>query len=181
MSFKKELVKNILFKAANVGLSFIVTVLIVRLLGAEGNGVYSLFVANSAIIVLVGGFSFNSGLTYYAAAGKFSNAALLNTLVLVAILQFALIFLCEKIFFGLSGISLFGDIGWSAISLWGAGYVFALLINSYTAAIFSGNKWFDAVNVLAVVANIVFIIVFALMLFPGKGYTFANTIGTVKT
>ncbi len=81
MNFKTELIKNILFKGINVLLSFVVTVLIVRLLGAQGNGIYSLFMANTAIIVLVVGFSFNSGLTYYSAKNEFSPGALFNSAI----------------------------------------------------------------------------------------------------
>jgi O-antigen/teichoic acid export membrane protein len=67
MNFKNELLKNILFKGLNAFLSFIITVLMIRLLGAEGNGFYSLFIANTAIIALIISFSLNSGITYYVA------------------------------------------------------------------------------------------------------------------
>ena len=175
MNFKKELIKNILFKGINVLLSFIVTVLIVRLLGAKGNGIYSLFIANTSIIVLIIGFSFNSGLTYYSAKKEFSSQALINSAFIILCIQVLLTVVAEKIFQAIFGFSFFVDINSAAFSFWGCLYLFALLLNGYVSSIFTGNKWFQTLNFLTVFTNIIFILVFIFLLAKNHSYTFDHT------
>jgi len=170
MNFKKELIKNIFFKGINVLLSFVVTVLMVRLLGAQGNGIYSLFIANTAIIVLVISFSFNSGLTYYTAKNEFSPRALINSAFVILCIQVLLILAAEKIFQAIFGFSFYVDINSAALSSWGFLYLFAILLNGYISAIFTGNKWFNTLNIITVITNIIFIIVFAFLLSKSHSY-----------
>lgn len=181
MNFKKELIKNIFFKGINVLLSFVVTVLMVRLLGAQGNGIYSLFIANTAIIVLVISFSFNSGLTYYTAKNEFSPRALINSAFVILCIQVLLILAAEKIFQAIFGFSFYVDINSAALSSWGFLYLFAILLNGYISAIFTGNKWFNTLNIITVITNIIFIIVFAFLLSKSHSYSIQNTLVILKT
>ncbi|MDE3183277.1 MAG: polysaccharide biosynthesis C-terminal domain-containing protein [Bacteroidota bacterium] len=181
MNFKKELIKNIFFKGVNVLLSFVVTVLIVRLLGAQGNGIYSLFIANTAIIVLIVSFSFNSGLTYYSAKNEFSPLALINSAFVILVIQVLLILTAEKIFRAIFGFSFYVDINSAQLPSWGCLYLFAILLNGYVSAIFTGNKWFNTLNILTVITNIIFIIVFAFLLFKNHSYSIENTLLILKT
>jgi len=181
MNFKKELIKNILFKGINVLLSFAITVLIVRLLGAQGNGVYSLFMANTAIIALIAGFSFNSGLTYYSAKNEFSPASLLNSAFALLMLQMILILFAQTLFTNVFGFSFYIDINSTELSYWGWLYLFGILLNSYVTAIFNGNKWFDTLNILTVITNIIFLIIFAYLLSKNASYGLAHTLFILKT
>lgn len=181
MNFKKELIKNIFFKGVNVFLSFFITVLIVRLLGAEGNGIYSLFITNTAIIALVVGFSFNSGITYYSAKNEFSHESMLNTVFLLLLCQLVLILIAEKIFKTLFGISVYVDIQSAEFSSWGCFYVIAILLNGYLSAIFNGNKWFNSLNILTVITNVIFLLVFAVLLLQNNTYNFAHSLFILKS
>ncbi|MGN6249966.1 MAG: oligosaccharide flippase family protein [Ginsengibacter sp.] len=181
MNFKQELLKNILFKGVNVLLSFVVTVLVVRLLGPQGNGVYSLFMTNSAIIALVAGFSFNSGLAYYSAKNKFSAVSLLNSTLLLLILQMLFIFLSERVFKIIFGYSFYLDLNSPQITLWGWLYLFVVLLNSYLTAFFTGNKWFDTLNILTVLSNIIFILVFGFLIFSKNSYSLEHSLFILKT
>lgn len=180
MNFKKELIKNILFKGVNVLLSFVVTVLIVRLLGTIGNGIYSLFIANTAIIALVISFSLNSGITYYTAKNEFSPIALLNTLGFILLIQLVFILIAEKIFYAVFGFSFYVDINSNHLSFWGCMYLIALLANGYLSAIFNGKKWFDTLNLLTVITNIIFVIVFGYLLFKNNSYSIQHTLLILK-
>lgn len=181
MNFKKELIKNIFFKGINVLLSFVVTVLIVRLLGAQGNGIYSLFIANTAIIVLIVSFSFNSGLTYYSAKNEFSPLTLFNSAFVILCIQVILILAAEKIFQAIFGFSFYVDIYSAEFSFWGWLYLFAILLNGYVSAIFTGNKWFNTLNIITVITNIIFITVFAFLFFKNHSYSIQNTLAILKT
>lgn len=175
MNFKSELIKNVLFKGVNVLLSFGVTVLMVRLLGAEGNGIYSLFITNSAIIALLVSFSFNSGLTYYSAKKEFSSSALLNSAFIVLLAQIIIILIAEKIFRNIFRISFYVESQSSEMAFWGSFYLLGILLNGYVSAIFTGNKWFDTLNIITVITNLIFILVFGYLLlrnqYNGNGHT----------
>src|SRR6185437_15852884 len=168
MNFFNELIKNVVFKGVNVILSFIVTVLLIRLLGVEGNGIYSLFIANAALIVLITSFSFNSGITYYSAKNDFSPIALLNSAFIILLLQVLIIIIVGKIFHSLFGFSFYVDIAFSSLPFWGCLYGSALLFNGYLSAIFTGNKWFDSLNILLVTANVIFIMIFSYLLYKNE-------------
>ncbi len=180
MNFNRELLKNILFKGINVFLSFVITVLLVRLLGAEGNGFYSLFIANTTIIALVISFSLNSGISYYTAKKEFSIVALLNTLVLILLVQLILILIAEKIFFEFFKFSFFADDNFDSLTFWGCIYIESIFLSGYLSAIFTGNKWFDTLNILTVLTNVLFIIVFSFLLYQNYSRSFENTILTLK-
>lgn len=180
MNFKSELIKNILFKGVNVLLSFGVTVLIVRLLGVEGNGIYSLFITNTAIITLIISFSFNSGLTYYSAKKEFSSSALLNSAFIVLSVQIIIILIVEKILRNLLGISLYAEGQSSEMVFWGVFYLFGILLNGYVSAIFTGNKWFDTLNIITVITNIIFILVFSYLLLGNQSNGKEHTLFILK-
>jgi O-antigen/teichoic acid export membrane protein len=180
MNFKKELLKNILFKGVNLMLSFAVTVLMVRLLGTKGNGLYSLFIANTAIIALVISFSLNSGLTYYTARNEFPPMTLFNTVIIILILQLILVLIAERIFHAVFGFSFYVDVNYPGISFWGCIYLEALFLNGYLTAIFIGNKWFDTLNKLTVISNIIFVIAFGYLLFKKNPFSFQHTMLILK-
>lgn len=180
MNFKNELLKNILFKGLNAFLAFIITVLLVRLLGTEGNGFYSLFIANSAVIALLISFSLNSGITYYTAKKEFSPTKIVNTVIVILIAQAVVILVAEKIFYTVFGFSFFSDSNIPGLTFWGCLYLEAVFLSGYVAGIFSGNKWFDSLNILTVITNVLFIFVFAFLLFKNKQQDFENTMLVLK-
>ena len=180
MNFKRELLKNVTFKGLNLILSFAATVLLVRLLGTEGNGLYSLFIANTAIIALVISFSFNSGIIYYTAKNEFPTEKIFNTVIIILFIQLILILIAEKIFRTIFGFSFYMDKNLPGISFWGNIYLVAILLNGYLSAIFSGHKWFDTLNILTVAANVVFVIVFGYLLFKENSYSFHHTVLVLK-
>ena len=162
-------------------MSFIITVLMIRLLGAEGNGFYSLFIANTAIIALVISFSLNSGITYYVAKKEFTIGTLLNTIALVLIVQLLIILLAAQIFYSIFGFSFFSDTNVAGITFWGCIYLEAIFLSGYLTAIFTGNKWFDTLNILAVLTNLIFILVFSYLLFKNDIESVENSMFILKT
>lgn len=180
MNFKRELLKNILFKGINVLLSFAITVLMVRLLGTQGNGFYSLLIANTAIIALIISFSLNSGLTYYTAKKEFSPVALLNTIIIILVIQLLIILIAERIFNAVFGFSFYVDIYFPGLSFWGSIFLVALLLNGYITAFFMGNKWFDTLNTLTVITNIIFVIVLSYLAFQNNPFSFEHTVLILK-
>ena len=162
-------------------MSFIITVLMIRLLGAEGNGFYSLFIANTAIIALVISFSLNSGITYYVAKKEFSINTVLNTIAIILVAQLIIILIADKLFFAIFGFSFFADINLPGITFWGCIYLEAIFLSGYLTAIFTGNKWFDTLNILAVLTNLIFILVFSYLLFKNDIESVENSMFILKT
>lgn len=180
MNFKGELIKNILFKAVNTLLTLAVTVLMVRLLGPTGNGFYSLFIANTAIITLIISLSLNSGLMYYTAKKQFSQTTLFNTAILILLIQLVLIIILGKIFEIVFGFSFYVNPGFSGIAFWGCTYLASLLLNGYVSAFFVGNKWFDRLNILTVLINVIFVLVFGIFFLKGFEINSENTVLVLK-
>lgn len=180
MNFKNELIKNIYFKGINALLAFVTTVLLVRLLGTEGNGFYSLFIANSAVIALLVTFGLHSGVTYYAAKKEFSPETIINSFVWVLIVQAVIILAAEKIFESFFGISFFSDSKIPGLTFWGCLYLEAVFLSGYVTAVFTGYKWFDTINILSIITNAIFIFVFGYLLFENNPHGFANTFFVLK-
>lgn len=180
MNFFNELIKNVVFKGVNVILSFIITILFIRLLGTEGNGIYSLFNANITIIALVISFSLNSGITYYIAKNKFQNNALFNTIIFISILQVLIILILEKIFRTIFGFSFYLDINFPGLSLWGTLFVLAVLFNGYSSSMFAGKKWFDNLNIISVCFNVIFLSVFLYLYLKKENTDIQHTIWIIK-
>ena len=67
------------------------------------------------------------------------------------------------------------------LSYWGWLYLFGVLLNSYVTAFFTGNKWFDTLNILTVVTNIIFIIVFAYLLSENNSHDIDHTLLVLKS
>jgi O-antigen/teichoic acid export membrane protein len=153
----------------------------IRLLGAEGNGFYSLFIANTAIIALIISFSLNSGITYYVAKKEFAINTVLNTIAIILIAQLIIILIAEKLFFAIFGFSFFADTNLSGLTFWGCIYLEAIFLSGYLTAIFTGNKWFDTLNILSVITNLIFIVVFSYLLFKNNTESVENSMFILKT
>lgn len=180
MNFITELIKNVLFKGVNVILSFAITIILVRLLGTEGNGIYSLLIANVTIISLVISFSLNSGLSYFIAKAQFPIVAIFNTLIIITVFQIVTVVVLEQIFIALFGVSFFLDTSFPGLTVWGSLYVLAVLLNGYFSAMFSGKKWFDHINIITVFINIFSLILFGVLYFKNPTITFDHTIWILK-
>lgn len=132
---------------ASIPLSFLITVLLARLLGPEGKGGYDLFVATGGLLIMILGFSLPSGITYVTALAIPSLRALSRWLVSVAVIQALLVVPLLIIVKRLGFISTFlPSIGSEVIIFLSAGYVLLTSLTGYWKAILIGRQEIIAAN-----------------------------------
>lgn len=98
---KKDTQLTLLSRIPVMLLSFISVVLLTRLLGPEGNGVYTFVYAGLNLFIIVAGFQLDGSLTYFLSNGQYENNKVLTTIgrftlltiLLFIILLFIIIFL----------------------------------------------------------------------------------------
>ncbi|MHB1922622.1 MAG: oligosaccharide flippase family protein [Chitinophagaceae bacterium] len=178
MDFKKELLKNIGFKGGNLFLSLVITIFISRLLGPLGNGIFSLFLANTAFISLIFSFSLSSGIIYLSAKKEIPRSSLFNTLVIIILLQVLFLLFAEV----LSGRfhPFFIGINFQGFWIWGILFIASVLFNGYLQALFKGLKWFDSINAIMIGINLFFILVLGILLLQHETIGLTYTILFIK-
>lgn len=77
-SINKDVAYTSIARFSSLVFTFIYSILIIRLLGAEGNGVFSFLVVNAQVSLLFLGLNASSGLGYYTAKGEFSQSTIMG-------------------------------------------------------------------------------------------------------
>ncbi len=145
-----NLFSNVMAKLGNAILTFIATVILSRLLGAEGNGYYSLFIANTSLFLLVIGLGIENAFTYFVAQRSFSVSKIFNSSIFFAALQ-ALI--CVGIAYSLHNMAHINLLNYTANNYMGSQqwlliilYLFSSFLLLYLTALFNGEQQFASVN-----------------------------------
>jgi O-antigen/teichoic acid export membrane protein len=143
MHFNKALSHSIGLRALNTGLSFVITILMVRLLGVKDSGTFFYYLTFCSLTILVLSFSLEAAITYYATKLSISNSKVLLYLLPVMLLQTILAFLLmclvpkDNILHDKAPYFVMGNIA-----------------VSYFSALYTVRKWFTSLNVLLFVVNI---------------------------
>jgi len=82
-SLNKNVAYTSIARFSALAFTFIYSILLVRLLGTEGNGVFTLLIANAQIAILFLGLSTNTGLNYFLAKGDLSKEKVLAFTVFI--------------------------------------------------------------------------------------------------
>ena len=162
MSINKNIFYSVLTQIPGILLGFISGILITRILGPAGRGVFSIFQSDIELCALFFGFSLNSALTYFVANRKieleklggialllFACSFLLFSLVLFLIYYFSK----NTFLFPLNHDSLFYYLYLDA--------AFGLtMANSIISGFFYGKSMFKIINFISVVNSIFNVICF---------------------
>jgi O-antigen/teichoic acid export membrane protein len=139
---KKVLGSNIIYRLVNAIVAFIQMILLARALGANGNGAFTILVANISILVLIIGGGVENGITYFIANKIMARAKVMHSTFLIAIIQIGIFIL---IYNGLQ--SFFGFNIFESISLqYGILYFVILLATVYLNAYFLALEQFEIIN-----------------------------------
>ncbi len=140
---------NVFAKIINAFLSLIVLVIFSRLLGPAGNGIFSLFIVNSSLAILVFGFGLENAITFFVAQDGYREDKIINTSILLSLLQtllaLGLVLLIDNTFsvdlLNYSNVSN-SNFGW----LVAGSYLFISFLYLYLMAFFNGKQAFKTVN-----------------------------------
>jgi len=94
---------NTTYRVLNVIVSFLVTIVLSRLVGVEGFGLISLLIINAAIFNLFSSFGADAGIVYHLASNRFSVTTVLRIIHLVMVTQLVLLLFVEAFSYIFSG------------------------------------------------------------------------------
>lgn len=107
MSIRKSISFIFGAQVINTIIAFISSIVITRILGAEGRGEYAIFTNAIAFGVLFFGFSINSTIPYFINSGKAKAEELLTTIIIFSLISTVLIY------FSLSLLASVGRLSWA--------------------------------------------------------------------
>ena len=92
MSIKKSISFTFGAQIINTVIAFISSIIVTRLLGAEGRGEYAIFTNSIAFGVLFFGFSISSTIPYFINSGKAKAEELLTTIIIFSLISAVLVY-----------------------------------------------------------------------------------------
>lgn len=140
-----------LYRVLTLAAQLAVTVLITRLTGAEGFGLYSLIVVNAGLLHLFTSLGIPSGITHHAASGLTSIGGLRKVIILSTLAQLILVLVVEVFTWKATGHGfIWPETGTLAI-LFGVLFFLSVSLNEKYAAVLLGRHRQTDVNRIAFV------------------------------
>jgi O-antigen/teichoic acid export membrane protein len=157
MAFLKNVSINAFYKGGYLLLQFLFTVLISKLTGPEGLGIFTLVLVNATVFNVFTSLGLSSGIVYQAANNEVSTNTLLKTAWFSSGLQFICIVIVEGLFYSLFATFII----WSNHSIWygimGTLLFFTISITEKYFAIYNGYEQLKTYNLILTAINIVIV------------------------
>lgn len=157
MAFLKNVSINAFYKGGYLLLQFLFTLLISKLTGPEGLGIFTLVLVNATVFNVFTSLGLSSGIVYQATKTDVSTSVLLKTAWFTSGLQFLLIVIIEGIFFKLYATFII----WNDHSIWyglmGTLLFFTISITEKYFAIYNGHEQLKTYNLILITINIVIV------------------------
>lgn len=167
MSLKKNILASYLSQIVNVVISFAISILTARILGASGRGDLALFNNSLNLASAWLGFSVNTAIVYFVASGKMDPAKIFYSLGSFSILATLLVFLLLKLVF-LFRVQSFvfpaehGNTAWMLIFCL---QFFITLFNTIVTAFLSARQKFVHIGVMVIFFSFLSLVIYLLFLF----------------
>jgi len=147
MTWKGSISLNVAAQLFNTVISFIVAILVARLLGVDGRGHYVLLITTAMFLVQVFSLGFETSIGYYASTAKMTVRKLVSTAVLALLILASMVALTIVIFSLFPSLKLlpYYTIPYYLILFL---ITFFSLANSFFASLLNGLKHFNAVILL---------------------------------
>ena len=167
MALKRNILTTFFTQFPVMILNFITGIIITRLIGAEGKGIYTIFIANTQLLALFLSLSANTGITFFISRKQIQENKIIG-LSLLTILISALIGIVV-VFFPMYYEELLLPKNFNSIQF--KIYLFVsfifTVINTMFSGVFQGYKKYGDVNKVAIFNSLANIILFgSLILFP---------------
>ncbi|HVB02535.1 MAG TPA: polysaccharide biosynthesis C-terminal domain-containing protein [Chitinophagaceae bacterium] len=147
MGLGRLALSNILYRGANLLVSYINIILLSRLLGPRGIGETSLFIATGNLTVYILGGSLESGLIYYYTSRRIPGNRLVPLIWVMLGLQLILLWTLMSLLHGIPGLpALIGLPGPRGSSWIVPVFVISTICTHYFSSLLSGRKAFRVLN-----------------------------------
>lgn len=166
MSVNKNISSSLLIQIPVFVISVITGIIITRILGSEGKGVYTLFQTDLQFFVMFLTLTMNTGITYFTANNKISLENLMGIVLSVLFVgTFILILFLSYLNFSDNNRLIFPD---NYESLFYFGYLVISFIlttlNASVAAIFQGRTSFRLINRIALINCLIQLLLFVIIM-----------------
>ncbi|HET9056930.1 MAG TPA: oligosaccharide flippase family protein [Chitinophagaceae bacterium] len=162
MKLNKAIVFNSFYRVLNIAVSFAITVLLARILKAEGFGILSLLIANVTILNLFTGFGSDSGITYQLASGQLLLGKINTIIFSVLLLQLVFVLIVETVVHYITGhYWLYNQYLWVGLI-----YFFVVSVQEKYSALYYGHHLNVTINKIFFFSNLA-VLAFFLWLYFG--------------
>lgn len=148
MAFVRQVSINSIYKGVYLLLQFILTILISKLSGPEGLGIFTLVTVNANLSSIFTSLGISSGIGFQASRNDISTKALLKLTWLSSAFQLMLILLIEVIVFLISGKFLIWNSSWYLFGFAGIILFFTISISEKYFALYNGYFQLNKYNLI---------------------------------
>ncbi len=161
MGIAKKIGENFLWRGIYLVTVFVINLLMARILGAGDSGSFYLFLNNLSLIVLVAGFSLESAMVYFSAAGKVASHKMVTLTIVWAVAVLVLSFILLSLFLGKWKYE------WREMPV--LAFPFAFILINNIIGLFQGLHNFKTYNTILIIVNLL-LIFFLLVILNSIGY-----------
>lgn len=162
------LANSSIYRVLNIAATFILTILLSRLMGTAGYGLFTLIVVNITIYSLISGFGCESGITYHGALGKIKSGKLLSIIFSILFFQIVLLFVINAIH-----LRVYNQNWFNVARIWPVFFMFlSVSVTDKYNAMFYGHHLYALSNKVVFLLNLVCIGIFATLFFTRSNQDF---------
>jgi len=148
MAFVRQVSINSIYKGVYLLLQFILTILISKLSGPEGLGIFTLVTVNANLVSIFTSLGISSGIGFQASKNDISTRALLKLTWLSSSIQLMLVLIIEIIVFLMSGKFLIWNSSWYLFGIAGIILFFTISISEKYFALYNGYFQLNKYNLI---------------------------------
>ncbi|HLO82946.1 MAG TPA: polysaccharide biosynthesis C-terminal domain-containing protein [Chitinophagaceae bacterium] len=176
MGLLQQVTINTIYRVLFLVFQLLNTVLISRLIGPAGFGVYSLVIVNANLLLVFSSMGIPAGILYHASAKDLSLSRMGKIIWFSSLLQLILSLLIELIHHGVTGTYWI----WPSPDRWAGifGIVFflAIVITEKYYALYNGFNRFPLYNLVVLIFSILLFLVLGFLIRSGAGTSTVSTV-----
>jgi O-antigen/teichoic acid export membrane protein len=165
MAFVRQVSINSIYKGVYLLLQFILTILISKLSGPEGLGIFTLVTVNANLASIFTSLGISSGIGFQASKNDISTRALLKLSWLSSLIQLMLILIIEIIVFLISGKFLIWNSSWYLFGIAGIILFLTISISEKYFALYNGYFQLNKYNLIVTAITGLIVLICSIWLF----------------
>jgi O-antigen/teichoic acid export membrane protein len=165
MAFVRQVSINSIYKGVYLLLQFILTILISKLSGPEGLGIFTLVTVNANLSSIFTSLGISSGIGFQASKNDISTRALLKLTWLSSSIQLMLVLIIEIIVFLISGKFFIWNSSWYLFGFAGIILFFTISISEKYFALYNGYFQLNKYNLIVTTITGLIVLICSIWLF----------------
>jgi O-antigen/teichoic acid export membrane protein len=165
MSLHQTLFSNSVYRLLNIIAQFLITIILTRLMGVQGYGIFSLVIAVANIFNLFTSLGLDSGITFHTASDKVPFGGIVWLTAIIVTAQIVLWLLTDVIYQGISGEHVMGQLlnGWQVAAI--IMLIVSISVTEKFTALFNGYHLYSLLNRFLLFTNLIILALFIFLWF----------------